>query len=161
MMLSFYIVVVSDQVFSGKKKDVSGEKACTIIESKGYVVRGKEVIPNNPREIIRVLRNVRDVNTIVFIGGTGYSPRDITIDVIEQLAWRKVSGFGELFRFESFKEIGYRGLLSRAETYVLSDGRIVVVLPGSPNAVSLGLEILLEMIEHLFEEVHRFDKPHK
>ncbi len=161
MTISFYVVVVSDQVFKGKKNDISGEKACEAIASKGYVVKDKIIVPNKFREVIRTIYRLKDADVIVFIGGTGLGPRDLTIDVIESIAWRKIPGFGEFFRLKSYEEIGYRGLLSRAEAYVLGDGRVVVVLPGSPNAVSLGLEIFLNMVEHLVEETRRFEGPHK
>jgi len=158
--ISFYIVVVSDRVYSGLAIDESGELASKIIVDKGYVVRGKTVIPNNPREIVKILRSVMDVDVILFIGGTGLSPRDITIDSLEAFAWRKIPGFGELFRLKSFETIGYRGLLSRAEAYVLVDGRIVVGIPGSVDAVKLALEILLGLIDHALKEIRRFEHEH-
>jgi len=158
--ISFYIIVVSDRVYNGLAVDESGEMASRIIMDKGYVVRGKTVIPNNPREIVRILRSMMDVDVILFIGGTGLSPRDLTIDSLEAFAWRKIPGFGELFRLKSFETIGYRGLLSRAEAYVLVDGRVVVGIPGSVDAVKLALEILLGMIEHALKEIHRFEHEH-
>lgn len=157
----FHIIVVSDHVYEGLEEDVSGEEARKTIESRGYRVLGKTVIPNKYREIIRVIRETREANTLLFLGGTGPSPRDITVDVLESIAWRKIPGFGEYFRLRSFEEIGYRGLLSRSELYILNDGRIAVALPGSTGAVKLGLEILLNVIEHLLEETTRFEGKHK
>ncbi|MEM0380224.1 MAG: MogA/MoaB family molybdenum cofactor biosynthesis protein [Desulfurococcaceae archaeon] len=158
--LVFHIIVVSDSIHSGERKDTSGDKALEILVKNGYKVSGKTIIPNNYREIIRVIRKLYDSNVLIFIGGTGPSPRDITIDVIEEIAWRKIPGFGEYFRLKSFEEIGYHGLLSRSELYILHDGRIVTVLPGSPKSVETGLRILLNIVEHLFEEIWRFDEPH-
>ena len=157
----FHIIVVSDRVYEGEAVDESGEKAREIIESRGYMVSGKTIVPNRYREILRAIWGDHKSNVLLFIGGTGPSPRDITVDVIESIAWRKVPGFGEFFRLKSFEKIGYRGLLSRSEAYVLGDGRVAVVLPGSIDAVVLGLEILLNMIEHLLEETTRFEGPHK
>jgi len=157
----FHVVVVSDRVYSGEAVDVSGARAKEILCSRNYAVKAVTIVPNNPREIVRVLRSDRESTVFVFIGGTGVSPRDVTVDVLEALAWRRVPGFGEVFRLKSFEKAGYRGLLSRAELYLLSDGRVAVALPGSPDAVKLGLEILLEMVEHLLEEAWRFDEPHK
>jgi len=154
-------VVVSDRVYYGEATDVSGVRAREILASKGYVVNALTTIPNNPREILRILRSDRDSRVFVFIGGTGLSPRDITVDTLESVAWRRIPGFGELFRLKSFEKKGYRGLLSRSEAFVLADGRVAVALPGSPEAVELGLEILLGMIDHLLEEVERFEGSHK
>ncbi|ABN69416.1 molybdenum cofactor synthesis domain [Staphylothermus marinus F1] len=160
MSISFLVIVVSDNVFQGLKKDISGEFAVETLKDNGYVVVDKVVVPNNPREIIRVIRERRG-DVLLFIGGTGPGPRDITVDTVESIAWRKLPGFGELFRRLSFEEIGYRGIISRAELFILYDGRIAVVLPGSTGAVKLGLKILLETIPHIYEEVWRFEGPHK
>lgn len=157
----FHIIVVSDNVYSGLREDTSGDKAISMITNRGYRVSGKTIIPNNYREIIRTIRETKDSNILVFIGGTGPSLRDITIDSIERIAWRKIPGFGEFFRMKSFEEIGYRSLISRSELYILYDGRIVVTLPGSPSGVELGLNILLNIVDHLYEEIWRFDKPHR
>ncbi len=160
-MYKFLVVVVSDRVYSGEAEDVSGARAVEIIRDKNYVVEDKIVVPNRFRDILKIIQSYRDVDVIVFIGGTGPSPRDVTVDAIESIAWRWIPGFGEYFRSESFKQIGYRGLLSRSELFLLGDGRAVLVLPGSPDAVVLGLNIFLEIVDHLLEEARRFEKPHR
>ncbi|MET1159872.1 MAG: MogA/MoaB family molybdenum cofactor biosynthesis protein [Thermoprotei archaeon] len=160
MSIGFYVVIVSDRVYSGEARDTSGELATRLISDRGYSVCGKTVIPNRERDIIRVIREIRECDVLVFIGGTGLSPRDVTVDTLESLSWRKIPGFGEYFRLKSFEGVGARGLLSRAEAYILGDGRVAVALPGSPGAVELGLGILLNMIEHLVQEVRRFEEPH-
>ncbi|MCD6301418.1 MAG: MogA/MoaB family molybdenum cofactor biosynthesis protein [Staphylothermus sp.] len=141
------------------KKDESGEIAKSFLVEHGYPVSEKIVIPNSTREIIKVIRTTK-TDALLFIGGTGPSPRDITVDALENLSWRKIPGFGELFRYLSYKEIGFRGIISRSELYILPDGRIAVVLPGSINAVKLGLKIIVEIIDHLYEEAKRFEGPH-
>lgn len=160
MGISFLVVVVSDNVFRGFKEDVSGVYAVNALRSRGYDVVGRVVVPNDYREIVRVVREHRG-DVLLFIGGTGPSPRDITVDAVESIAWRRIPGFGELFRRLSFEEIGYRGIISRAELFILYDGRIAVVLPGSVDAVKLGLRILLEIIDHLYREARRFEGPHE
>ncbi|ACL10530.1 molybdenum cofactor synthesis domain protein [Desulfurococcus amylolyticus 1221n] len=160
MTVKFHIVVVSDRVASGESIDVSGEKAIDYITAKGHMVTGKTVIGNNYRDIVRVIREANS-KVVLFIGGTGPSPRDITVDVIESLAWRTLPGFGEAFRRISYEREGSRALLSRAGLYILPDGRIAVVLPGSPSALEIGLKILMDIIEHLVEEVERFEGPHR
>jgi molybdenum cofactor biosynthesis protein B len=82
------------------------------------------------------------------------------VDVVSQVAWRHLPGFGELFRAKSFEVKGFRGILTRSELFILPDGRIAVCLPGSPGAVELGLNILLNIIDHLVEEVDRFEGQH-
>jgi len=160
MGVDFTVVVVSDRVAAGEAIDESGEVAVDYITSRGYRVLGKIVVGNNYREIVRAIR-VSTGRVIVMIGGTGPSPRDVTVDVVESLAWRSLPGFGEVFRRKSYESIGARAILSRAGLYVLHDGKIVAVLPGSPHALRTGLDILLEIVEHLVEEVDRFEGAHR
>ncbi len=162
MEISFSIIVVSDSVYNGEREDVSGEIARNMLLERGYRVIGKIIVPNDPKLILKALRkSSMKSDVVILIGGTGPSPRDITIDLVEDIAWRRLPGFGEFFRKESFHEVGYRALVSRAELYILYDGTIAVVLPGSSNAVKTGLEILLSIIEHLVEETKRFEGPHR
>lgn len=160
--LTFYVVVVSDTIYQDHSKDVSGRKAVEIITSKGFKVVKLDYVPNSFREIVRKVMSISsDVDIAVFIGGTGPSPRDITIDVIESMAWRRLPGFGELFRKISYEIEGAKAMLSRAELYILPNGKVVVVLPGSPRAVEIGLNLLLEIAVHLVNEVKRFEGAHK
>lgn len=158
-MIRFAIIVVSDRVTAGDD-DISGLKAKELIKKKGFQVDGIIYVGNNYRDIVKAIRSVKN-DVLVFIGGTGLSPRDITVDVIEEHAWRKVPGFGEYFRLSTALKTGLRSLLSRAELYVLHDGRIAVALPGSPSAVEDGVPILLEIVEHALEEARRFEEKHK
>jgi molybdenum cofactor biosynthesis protein B len=162
MDIVFMIVVVSDTVFQDRSRDVSGVKVAEAIRSKGYKVYDIVYIPNSFKEIVRVIMNMlSEVDVAVFIGGTGPSPRDITVDVLESMAWRKLPGFGELFRRISYEIEGAKAILSRAEMYISPEGTILVALPGAPKAVEIGLNILFNVVEHLVKEVRRFEEPHE
>lgn len=158
--LCFHIVIVSDNIAEGRGVDVSGNIARGFLETRGYLVREVSVARNIPRDIIKALRS-SECRVLVFLGGTGVSPRDITVDTLRDSSWRELPGFGEAYRRLSFEEIGPRALLSRASLFVMHDGKIAVALPGSPKGVELGLKLLLEIIDHLIEEVDRFEAPHR
>ncbi|MEM0378006.1 MAG: molybdopterin-binding protein [Thermosphaera sp.] len=159
MKPSIEVIVVSDRVHEGQMEDVSGKTAKKMIEDRGLSVDAIHVIPNSYRELIRILRESKS-RVLIFIGGTGPGPRDLTVDVVSSLAWRHIPGFGELFRTKSFEVKGYRGILSRSELFILHDGKVVACLPGSPEAVELGVNILLSIIQHLLEEVDRYEGSH-
>lgn len=162
METTIYIIVVSDTIYQDPSKDISGKKAVEILRNKGFNIIKLEYMPNNYREIIRKVIDVSsNADIAVFIGGTGPSPRDITIDVIESMAWRKLPGFGELFRRISYEVNGINAILSRSELYIMSSGKIIVVLPGSPKAIEIGLDILSRVINHLVKEIKRFEGEHK
>lgn len=156
----FQVVVVSDRVFEGLERDVSGELALALLGERGFCLEPKITVRNAYRDILRTLRG-STAKVVVLLGGTGPSPRDITVDVVEDIAWRCLPGFGETFRRISYEKIGVVALLSRATLCILHDGKIVVVLPGSPDAVSTGVDILSQLVEHLVEEVDRFEAPHR
>jgi molybdenum cofactor biosynthesis protein B len=76
----------------------------------------------------------------------------VTPDAVEPLLERVVPGFGEIFRFLSWQEIGSAALLSRALAGI-ARGRVVFVLPGSRGAVRLALEkLVLPELGHLAAE---------
>lgn len=156
----FQVVVVSDRVYEGLDIDTSGEMALNALKEKGYCVNPKVVVRNSYKDIIKVLRDA-DARILVLLGGTGPSPRDITVDVLEDVSWRCLPGFGELFRQLSYGKIGPRAMLSRSSLCILHDGKVAVALPGSPDGVSLGLNLLLQVVDHLLEEVDRFETLHK
>jgi molybdenum cofactor biosynthesis protein B len=80
------------------------------------------------------------------------APRDVTPEAVEPLLDRVVPGFGELFRFLSYADIGSAALLSRALAGLVA-GKVVFVLPGSRGAVTLALEkLVLPELGHLAAE---------
>ncbi len=160
-MVSVCIVVVSDAVYSGVREDVSGEKAREFLVSRGYVVKWKRVVPNSYQLIHRaVLDGVRDCDCVLVIGGTGVSPRDISVDVVAEMAWRKIPGYGELFRLLTYEREGFKAVYSRAEAFIV-DESIVYTTPGSPKAVEIALEIIVNTIDHLVEEARRYTGAHR
>lgn len=154
--LCFKVIVVSDRVAEGTLTDVSGELATKLLRENGFCVTGKLIIRNSYREIVKAIRSSGD-RVLLFLGGTGPSPRDITVDVIESAAWRCLPGFGEIFRHLSYREIGANSLLTRTTLCILYDGKIAVALPGSPNAVRLGVELLSQVVNHLIIEIDKFE----
>ena len=66
---------------------------------------------------------------------------------------KEMPGFGELFRFVSFQDIGTAAILTRA-TAGTCRGAIILTLPGSGNACRTGMEkIILPEISHMVREV--------
>ncbi len=156
------IIVVSDAVHRGERDDVSGRLAGEILEKNGFAVTYRRVVPNSYRYIHdAVLGAVEEADFVLVIGGTGPSPRDISVDVVESLSWRRLPGFGELFRLLSYQEAGAKAMFTRAELFLV--GRTpVAVTPGSPGAVRLALEkLLVPAIPHVVEEARRIEGVHR
>ncbi|EGA90800.1 molybdenum cofactor biosynthesis protein B [Planococcus donghaensis MPA1U2] len=95
-----------------------------------------------------------DIDVIITTGGTGIAKRDVTLEAVQPLFEKEISGFGELFRYVSFAEdVGTKALLSRATAGVASD-KAIFVLPGSRGAVKLAMErLILPEIQHIYSEL--------
>ncbi len=109
------------------------------------------LVPDDIQEIRKALYEFSG-DLLVITGGTGLSPRDVTVEALEPLFQKRIDGFGEIFRAESMGQIGYGAVLSRAVAGVV-DGKIVFALPGSPGAVQLGMKIVLDIAGHVLAHV--------
>ncbi|MEX2721452.1 MAG: molybdenum cofactor biosynthesis protein B [Candidatus Wukongarchaeota archaeon] len=157
-----WVIVVSDSKYEMKVKglenaDLSGSLITKLFVESGHSVEKYEIVPDSGKLIEEqfetFLRSSADL--IVFSGGTGISKRDITVETIKPKLGKILEGFGELFRYLSYKEIGAAAFLSRAFSGVI-DRKIVFCLPGSPNAVKLAVEkLILPEIGHVVKIVRR------
>ena len=82
------------------------------------------------------------VDVVIATGGTGVTPRDVTPEALAPLVTKPIPGFGELFRWLSYQEIGTSTIQSRADA-ALCGGTYVFLLPGSTNGVKLGVDQIL------------------
>ena len=135
--------------------DRSGEIAQELARQHGHAVAYYNVVPDDEiligEGIASALRS--DADFIITSGGTGLTMHDITIEVVETLLDKEITGFGELFRRKSYEEIGTAAVLSRALAGVI-DQKVIFCLPGSPHAVELALrEIILPELAHILKHV--------
>lgn len=123
--------------------DTSGATIREMLEKAGHTVAHYEILPDSPERIRQsVTELLPRVDGIVITGGTGIAARDSTIEALKPMLGKELEGFGELFRMLSYQEIGPAAFLSRALAGVCY-GKIVVALPGSPDACRLAMEKLL------------------
>jgi len=147
------VVTVSDT--RTLETDTGGALVQHYLEGAGHEVLARTIVADDRRAIETAFGRALELDecrAIVFTGGTGVAPRDVTPDTIEPLLERVIPGFGEIFRQLSFQEIGSAALLSRS-LCGLAKGRVVFVLPGSRGAVRLAMErLVLPEIGHLAAE---------
>jgi molybdopterin adenylyltransferase len=149
------IVTVSDT--RTPETDVNAQWLRQRIESAGHAVSAYRLIKDEPDQVAAVLDELAgtDARILLWNGGTGIAPRDTTYDVLSRKLEKTLPGFGEIFRMLSFEVVGAAAMLSRATAGVYR-GKLVVSTPGSPNAVQLAWNRLLEPeLEHLAWEVIR------
>jgi len=150
------IVTVSDT--RTRENDTGGDLIENRITVAGHKVVFRTIVKDEPAQIGALLDqivNETDARLILFTGGTGIAPRDTTYDVLAGKLEKTMPGFGELFRMLSYQEVGAAAMLSRA-TAGTYRGRVVVSMPGSPNAVQVAMDkLIMPEIQHLAWEVAR------
>jgi len=132
--LNISIVIVSDS--RNESSDKSGKVLVSRILEAGHKLIEKKIIRDEPKDIksflTQSIRN-RKCNVILLSGGTGLTGRDSTPEVVKRLLTKEIPGFGEIFRYISFKKIGTSSLQSRA-IGGLAHSTFIFALPGSPGA---------------------------
>jgi molybdopterin adenylyltransferase len=148
------VVTVSDT--RRADDDTNGHWLQERIAAAGAVVAGYRVVRDEPDEVRAAVDElVPSARVIVVNGGTGISRRDTTYDTLAGMLEKQLPGFGELFRMLSWEQVGAAAMLSRA-TAGTYRGSVVVSVPGSPKAVALAWERLIEPeLRHLAWEVGR------
>jgi molybdenum cofactor biosynthesis protein B len=138
------VLTVSDT--RGLAEDRSGDTLVARLSEAGHVLADREIVKDDVELIIAVLHRWIDdeaVDCIITTGGTGVTGRDVTPEAIERIAEKMIPGFGELFRWLSFKTIATSTVQSRACACV-TRGTYVFALPGSTGAVKDGWDGILK-----------------
>jgi molybdopterin adenylyltransferase len=138
--------------------DTGGQAAQQLIMADGHQVSFYQIIPDEPDQLLSTITALADqeqIQAIICSGGTGIAPRDRTYEALAGLLEKTLPGFGELFRWLSYAEIGTRTISSRAigGTY---RNLLIFSLPGSQGAVELGLsKIILPELNHLVKQLRQ------
>lgn len=134
--------------------DASGGLIISLLEAAGHRICGYMLVSDDTsmiRDAVAAL--TRDADAILITGGTGISPRDVTIEAVAPLFEKEIPGFGELFRQKSLASIGTAVMLSRA-TAGVAGGTLIFCLPGSPAGVELALsELIIPELGHLMNHI--------
>jgi molybdopterin adenylyltransferase len=137
--------------------DSSGQLLQLLLTTAGHQVLVYRIIPDEPTQIgdlLTALSADQQVQMVVFNGGTGIAPRDTTYDALARLLEKTLPGFGEIFRWLSYAEIGTRTIASRAVAGTYQN-LLVFSLPGSRGAVQLAIsKIILPEMNHLIKQLH-------
>ena len=145
------ILTVSDT--RGEEEDRSGKTLVDRAERAGHKVVRRGIVPDDQKTIEFKLREWIDdpeVDVIISTGGTGVTGRDVTPEAVRAVCEKEIEGFGELFRYISFKHIGTSTIQSRA-TAGVAHGTYIFALPGSPGACKDAWdEILVHQLDSRF-----------
>jgi len=151
-----WVITVSDTRTA--ENDTSGKIIREELEAHGHRLLDYRIVKDEPSQIRELLEEARadgQVQAVILTGGTGISSRDSTYEVVHRFIDKELPGFGELFRYLSFQEVGPRAILSRAVAGA-AGRKLIFSLPGSSGAVRLALrELILPVLGHAVYEVQR------
>ncbi len=147
--INIAVLTVSDTRTAGN--DTSGDILAARITDAGHNLAARLIIKDDANLLASKFNdwiNDPQIDAIVSTGGTGLTGRDVTPEALAQLdGARDIPGFGELFRWLSYKTIDTSTVQSRA-CAVVARGTYIFALPGSNGAVKDGWDgILAEQLD--------------
>lgn len=160
------ILTVSDTVAMGAGPDRSGPRAVSVVNSSserlgGARVVATAVVPDNVEKIQHILKtwsDIEKVDLIITLGGTGFTPRDVTPEATKPLIEKETPGLLYVMMHESLK-VTPSAMLSRSAAGIRGS-TLIINMPGNPNAVAECMEALLPALKHGLKQL-RGDKREK
>jgi len=140
---SIAILTVSDT--RTEDDDASGRVLFERASAAGHQVIARRIVPDSKDQIVAQLKEWiahPAVDVILSTGGTGITARDVTPEAFAEVMEKELPGFGELFRWLSYKSIGAATIESRA-TGGVANGTYLFALPGSTGACRDGWDGIL------------------
>lgn len=151
-------VVITCSDTRTSQTDTSGQLMMRLLKEHGHDVAGYHVIKDDPAQIRRLIEEAAEsdaVHAILVNGGTGISKRDSTFEAVDGMLEKRLVGFGEIFRYLTYKDIGSPAIMTRATAGVFR-GRIVFSTPGSEGAVRLAMEqLILPELGHIIQQLSK------
>ena len=152
MAYSAAVITVSDMGSRGERVDTAGPAVKEILEQAGMEVQYTNIVPDEKNiisaELIKCSDELR-ITLVVTVGGTGFSPRDITPEATLNVVERLTPGIPELMRAESMK-ITPKGCLSRSVAGIRKR-TLIINLPGSLKASKENIQAVIDPVQHGLE----------
>ncbi len=141
----------SDSISAGKKEDRAGLVIKEKLEKLGVEVPVYQIIPDEKDRIQEIcsLQVTGKMDMVIFTGGTGLSPRDVTPEALEEILERRIPGIEEAIRSYGQQRTPY-AMLSRSVAGLIGD-TLVMGLPGSTNGASESMDAVFPAILHIFK----------
>ena len=150
--IAFAVITASDRAFSGEYEDKSGKFLQQLLLDQGAKIAHYQLIQDNQEEIVKAIQsNATRVDVVLTSGGTGISPRDVTIEALNSIADKQVAGIGELLRHNG-ANYTHNTWLSRSTAAVVKES-LVITLPGSTKAIEQSLDVLASLIPHALKMI--------
>jgi cyclic pyranopterin phosphate synthase len=144
------VITCSDSISKGNNIDVSGDVIEAKLKLHKLDVTHREAVADDYDTIQIKTKELieKGYQLILFTGGTGLSPRDVTPDAIRPLLDREVPGIMEVARNYGQQRTPY-AMLSRGVAGFIGDS-LIITMPGSPRGAEETMDALFPYILHVF-----------
>lgn len=125
--------------------DVSGRWIAKQAGKEGHRVVAHQMVTDEMEAIRNVVTRLLAEpapEVLIVTGGTGISPKDVTIEALQPLFTKELSAFGPIFAQLSYEEVDSAAILSRATAGVIGRA-LIFCLPGSLKACQLACNTLI------------------
>ncbi len=148
--LKVCILVASDSIALGKRKDKSGLIIKEMLSNYPVEIIDYKIVPDDKEIIKNQLKEwaEKGINLIFTTGGTGLGPRDVTVEATKEIIDKEVPGISEAMRNFGQQRTPY-AMLSRGISGLINK-TLVVNLPGSSKGARESLCAILPGIFHAF-----------
>ena len=155
--LNVAVLVCSDSVSAGKKKDSAGKIITEKLEKLGLTISNYDILPDEIRDIQNSVNKLCNKKTdlIILAGGTGLSKRDVTPEAILPLIDRRIPGIEEAIRSYGQERTPF-AMLSRSVVGFKGE-TLLMALPGSTNGAAESIDAVFPSVLHLFQLLNGFD----
>jgi molybdenum cofactor synthesis domain-containing protein len=144
------VLTISDRCWRGEAQDTAGPAAARRVSEGGVArVYRVEVIPDERDQIAARLKHYCDghsIDLVLTVGGTGFSPRDVTPEATREVIERLTPGLDEAMRAASMARTPH-AMLSRGVSGIRGS-TLIVNLPGSQRAAVENLDVILPALAH-------------
>ncbi len=139
------VAVLSVSTTRKLEDDKSGTWIKKQAKKEGHQVVLHQVVTDDITAITELVAHVVNrvgPDAVIMTGGTGLSPKDVTIEAVRPMFDKELTSFGPVFAQLSFEEIDSAAIMSRSTAGIISQ-TVVFCMPGSIKACKLACNALI------------------